>query len=147
MISENLQAASVCKFLIDTSRLRLKQRQLLEYDAVLIIQRSVSFEEETCIYIWELVERVVGLSYSSTTDVFGEQVRFQWDIFFFFLLDVLDEMWEILLANLATVVFRSRTMLKKVTDRNETTILTCTALGTANDLTTRDSKPPGHSSH
>jgi len=50
MISENLYAASAFTYFIDTSRLRLKQKQLLEYDVVLIIQRSMSFEEEACIY-------------------------------------------------------------------------------------------------
>jgi len=52
-----------------------------------------------------------------------------------------------LLANLATVVFESRAVLKKVTDGNETIILTYTALSTANDPTTGDSDPPGQSSH
>jgi hypothetical protein len=53
MISENLQAASACTLFIDMGRLGLKQRQLFEYDGVLIIQRSISFEEEACIYIYE----------------------------------------------------------------------------------------------
>jgi hypothetical protein len=52
-----------------------------------------------------------------------------------------------LLAKLAAVVFGSRTVLKKVTDGSETIILIYTALITANDLTTGDSDPPGHSSH
>lgn len=54
---------------------------------------------------------------------------------------------RILLANLATVVFLSKTVLKKVTDGSETVILTSTTLSTANDLTTGDSDPPGQSSH
>ena len=50
MISEDLHAESACKLFIDTSRLRLKQRQLLEYNVVSIVDRSISFEEEAYIY-------------------------------------------------------------------------------------------------